>query len=164
MARFVELEHLPIRLTERGRWLHGETPVHPRVAVLFSRHIVPQADGRYYIVLGGNEEAVEVDDAAFFVETMNLLEADGDLERVDIRISDGKEETLDPSSLMISNENVLYARVDRNGFSVPCRFPPSLYHRLALKVEENPDGGFFLPVGGRSYPLKPYVREPKPLP
>ncbi len=161
MARTVEIEHLPVRVTERGRWLHGGTPLHPRVSKLFARSIVPHEDGRYSIVLRGDEEVIEVEDTAFFVESMSLSERDdGLLDSVLLRISDGREEPLDPRTLMISAGSVLYARVIRHGLSVPCRFPPSLYHRLALHVEEDRDDGFVLPLGGKRWPIGPYNRRP----
>jgi hypothetical protein len=163
MARILEIEQLPIRLTERGSWLHGETPLHPRVAALFARHLVPEADGRYFIVLGRDRQPVAVADAAYFVETI-WVEADpeGGIRAIRLTLSDGATETLDPSTLMISGENVLYARVVRHGLSVPCRFPSSLYHRIALHIEEAPGGGYVLPVAGRDHPLAPYDRRPVP--
>lgn len=156
-------EHPPITLTERGQWLHGGQPILPRVAALFARHIVPKPDGRYIIELGDDTEPIQVADTAFFVEGMDLDEIeDGRLAGVQLRLSDGQEEPLNPSSLMISEESVLYARITRHGLSVPCRFPPSLYHRLALHVEENPGGGFVLPLAGQRWPLAPYKPAPKP--
>lgn len=161
MVRVLEIEHLPIRLTERGQWLHGSTPMHPRVAALFARSILPHPDGRYSVVVGKDEELIDVEDAAFFVESMTLVDREqGGLLSVDLRLSDGREQALDPSGLMVSEKNVLYVRILRHGLLVPCRFPPSLYHRLALYVEEDPNETFVLPLGGRSWPIGSYDRRP----
>ena len=147
--------------------MHDGAPLHPRVAALFSRSIVPRTDGKYDIVLPNDRETIEVEDTAFFVTGMDMLEEpDGCLSVVKIHISDGQWEALDAGSLMISDENVLYARITRHGLSVPCRFPPSLYHRLALCIVETGPGEFALPLSGTSYPIGVYsgdARLPKKI-
>lgn len=162
MPTILEIEDLPIRITESGRWLHGTVPLHPRVAKLFARSVVPD-DAGYHLEVGRSRGSLEVADTAFFVTSTDLDEApDGALRAVRITVSDGRAEPLDGATLMSSTENVFYCRVTRHGFSVPCRFPPSLYHRLALHVEAQGDG-YVLPVGADRHPIGPYDPAPHRL-
>ena len=43
MAEFAIIDDKPIRVTADGRWLHGDTSLHPRVEALFERSVVPAA-------------------------------------------------------------------------------------------------------------------------
>lgn len=152
----LEIETLPIRLTADGRWLHGGEPMHPRVARLFGRCLVPDPDGRWHLEVGRERSPVEVDDTGLLVRSLALDEtAEGVLTRARLTFTDDTEADLDPGSLEVSEEHVLYCRVVRHGLSVPCRFPPSLYHRLALHVEEA-EGGFALRTTAGLFPLRPH--------
>lgn len=163
MADVLEIPNLPIRVTERGEWLHGDAPLHPRVAALFKRSVVPHSDGTYELVVGRDRHPLVVADTPYAVEGMHLQTGpSGEPAAVAMRLSDGEEEPLDPATLMLSDEHVLYGRVVRHGLEVPCRFPPSLYHQLALHVEAAPDG-FELPLAGRRWPMSPYDPRPRPV-
>ncbi len=162
MARLLELEELPIRVTSRGEWLHGDRPLHPRVRELFQKNVVPRADGSYLVKLGPAEQVLEVDDTAYFVTRLTTaLGADGRLAAVRLWISDGACEALDGATLMQSPDNVLYCRLRRHGLSVPCRFTPAQYHELALHAEEAA-AGMRLAMGEVDFGFAPY--DPRPVP
>jgi hypothetical protein len=150
MAEWFELDELPIRLNARGEWFHGDRELHPRVAQLFARNLVPQADGTYQIVLGFNRQVVVVEDAAFFVRSVSCVPEDGPLERVEMLVSDERTEVLDPATLIQSPSNVLYAQIERGGRQVPCRFSPATYHTLALHFEMD-DVGAYVMMGQQRY-------------
>ena len=61
-----------------------------------------------------------------------------------LRLNDGSEEPLDPASLTVGAENVLYTRV-KGGYRA--RFLRPAYYRLAPAIEER-DGQFVLVAGG----------------
>lgn len=161
MSYLIELPDLPIRITDRGDWLHGNEPLHPRAVKLFEKHIVASEEG-YGLRIGFSTAPLEVADTAYFVRSMALYRtADGEgLKKIDIVVSDDSQEELEPSTLMQSETNVLYCRVLRSGLWVPCRFPPHHYHALALHAEMD-ERGAYLPVNGRHWYLQPYDRRPK---
>lgn len=164
MADIFLLPEQPIRLNSRNEWLHGDDPIGPRVANLFARHIEVQEDGSYAVRLGAQRQAIDVADAPIVVLRLQCQptgEAPG--ARWLLHLSDGHSEALDPSTLMQSADNVLYCRVRRGEFWLPCRFAPQQYHTLALSAEID-EGGFFLPVAGGRYRLAPYDRRPLPAP
>lgn len=163
MSVFVEFSTDPIRLTAQGVWMHGEDKIIPRVAELFAKNIAVTSAGDYVIVIDRYNAPVQVADTAFFVRTMNIV---GDIEKVELGISDGS--TIELRSLMQSPENVLYTSVPCRVWDgaaltgettdVPCRFPPSLYHALALHAEIDNDRGV-LTVGGHRLVFRDYNKE-----
>ena len=155
MADWYLLPELPIRLTARGDWLHGDTPLHPRVAILFGRNLVPQADGRFEVVLGPSRGAVEVADAAYFVHRLELRLTDAPdeaLAAVVLHLSDGAVEPLDPTTLSQAVDNVLYCRLRRHGIPVRCRFTAEQYHQLAWHMGCEPPPAHLL-LAGQSWPI-----------
>ena len=162
MAQLVEIEHWPIRLTARGEWLHGNEPLHPRVATLFAHSLVPELDGGYRIQLGYARQPVEVEDTAYHVRSVDLRRAGPALQTVMLHLSDGAVEPLDAASLMQSAQHVLYCRIERHGMAVPVRFTPQQYHMLGMDMEPM-RVGFGLRLGGQMWPLGPYVRRPAVL-
>jgi hypothetical protein len=157
MAQWFLLEDLPIRIDARGAWLHGDEPLHPRVAELFARNVRPTHDGRYQVVLGQARQTIVVEDTPFRVKSMYLQEdRAGGLTAVRLSLSDGTEEALNPATLMQSSDHVLYCRIVRDGLSVPCRFAPGQYHSLALHAELDDDDKAYVQVGGARWPLGPY--------
>jgi hypothetical protein len=160
MAKWFELPDLPIRITARGEWLHGDEPLHPRVATLFARNVVPHADGTYFVQLGYARQQLEVEDTAFFVRSLRAPTVGGALGAVTLHTSDDVEEALDPSTLMQSEDNVFYCAIKRHDMTVPCRFTPAQYHELALHAEVDGDAAYLI-VGGKRWPIKPYRRVPQ---
>ena len=161
MAQWFEIREHPIRITARGRWLHGDQPLHPRVEALFARHLTVTGDGSYAIALGFRRHPLQVDDAAFFVRSTRITcDRRGRIERVLLQLSDSSEEELDGATLMQAADNVLYCRIERDGMSVPCRFSPAQYHELALFAEPTDDAPCFF-VAGETWTIAPY--NPKPI-
>lgn len=155
MVQMLELEHLPIRLTALGVFLHGEVAVHPRVAVLFARHIVPQKDGAYRLEIGYDKQPLLVEDAAFRVLSLTLDGPADALRGAILHLSDASQEPLAPQTLMQSAANVLYCRVWRAGLHVAVRFSAQQYHTLAWSMQIC-ETGYALRLAGALWPLQPY--------
>ncbi|MEM6731063.1 MAG: hypothetical protein AAF658_05880 [Myxococcota bacterium] len=164
MAQMVSFDNAPIRITSWGEWIQGEEPLHPRVVELFSQHLVPTMDGRYFIQLGFQRYELIVDDTAYFVVSLDVEKSDdGTLTGIRIKSSDGKTETLRPDSLMQSREdNAFYCRIIRRELGVPCRFPPGIYHTLGLEMEQDAEG-VYLEVNGERYRVADYDSSPVPM-
>ena len=150
MAKWFQLEDLPIRITARGAWLHGNQPLHPRVADLFARNLVPKANGEIYVQLGMAKQLLEVEDTAYFVRSLQV-DAQGPLvHRVVLLLSDGVEEVLDPGTVHQGTDHVLYCRIVRANVAVRVRFTAGQANGLGAYLQEDTTG-FFWTVGGRRY-------------
>jgi len=160
MARLLEVENLPISVTRHDEWLHGGTPLHPRVAELFMRSVVPRADGTYILEIGFDEQPLHVEVAAFFVRRVELDEAAGELRAAFVHLSDGAREPLRPETLEQGDDHALYCRLVRHGLLVPARFLATPYHALAAHVE--PVGErFALRLAGRRWPIAAFDPAPR---
>ena len=163
MAYLLEIEAFPIRINARGEWTHGGKHLHPRVDTLFKKSIRINEDGSYRIEMGPNRAPIEVMDAAFSVQSIQILRAPaGEVESIEMTLSDGEVELLEPLTLMQSEENVLYCRLVRDSFEVPCRFPAAAYHELAFLMDFD-KGEPSLLIGGRQVSFGVYEKTPKEL-
>ena len=161
MATLLEIEELPIRVNTRGEWLHGDKPLHPKVEVLFRESVRINEDGTYRIEMGRNRSLIEAEDVVFFVKSIQLhFSEPNTLKSVTLKLSDGTSEVLNPATLMQSESNVFYCRLERDGFWVPCRFPPAAYHELLLHAEMI-DSKVLLQIGDEQFQIQEYKQNPE---
>lgn len=120
-----------------GRWYSDEEPINnARIALLFSRCLRQTDDGRWQIAMADERAYVTVEDTPWVVTGVDRDPNGG----FRLRLNDGSEEPLDPASLAVGAENVLYTRV-KGGHRV--RFLRPAYYALAPAIEER-DGRFVL--------------------
>jgi hypothetical protein len=135
-----------IRLDKEGRWFHEGVEITHRLTLdLFNRSIKRHPDGGYCLEVGYERAKIVVEDTPYMVKRVDV----GDGGAV-IRVSDGTEEALDPSTLSIGAENVLYCRV--KGGEFPARFLRPAYYQLMQGLKETEDG-YAVEIGGRLWPL-----------
>ena len=160
MAELAILETHPIRVTADGRWLHGDSPLHPRVEALFKRSVVPTEAGDYFLQIDGQRHLLEVADTPYSVTTLSLEDdPSGALRQVRLTLSDGAREPLDAATLMAAADHTLYCRIRRHGLAVPCRIPTRHYYPLALRMEMDGDR-VVLPLAGQRFEVAPYEARP----
>lgn len=162
MAYLVELEEHPIRVNARGRWFHGGEPLHPKVEALFQRHVTVDEAGNYIIQLEHRRAPLEVEDTPFFVRSIRCHRQGGELSRVELILSDGSREDLNPHTLMQSeDDHAFYCQITRGGCLVPCRLGTQHYHELAWDMAYEGERAV-LHLGGGSYPIATYDPRPRP--
>lgn len=152
MAQLLELENKTIRVNARGEWFHGDEALHPRVAELFRRHIVVDTDGTYILHLQHQRAPLVVEDTPFFVRQVSIEKSGTVIDHIDLQVSDGAVEPLDPATLRQGHDNVLYCTIRRSGRAVRCRFTQQLYHTLMLEAETT-ENGHVLTVGGQRWSI-----------
>ncbi len=132
----------------------------PEVYDAFHRTMTRHADGRLYATCLGERCWVVPADTPFVVDAVRLRRAAGraagtgddarPLEGVTLVLKGGVEEALDPRTLSVGRENVLYAWVRDGAF--PARFSRKAYYEIARHIRPFA-GEFALTVGGRTYPI-----------
>ncbi len=134
-----------------GRFRHEGEPIrNAKLRALFTRSVtyLPE-EGKYVVRAGPFRGEVEVEEAAFFVRSV-------DLERGMAQLSDGSEEPLVASSLAWStlDPDVLLCRVkhDLAAGGLPARFGHSAQAELLLEAEEQGDT-LVVPVAGERWRL-----------
>jgi uncharacterized protein len=144
-----------ISIDKEGRWFHkGAEMIQRQIIRLFYEHMSMDPMGRYIIDWAGERCYVEVEDTAFVVRavTPNGIEGEG-LQDLQLLLSDDTIEDLQPETLSIGKEHVLYCRV--KGL-FPARFSRPAYYQLAAHIEEEA-GGYYLLLHGMKY----WIRGPQ---
>jgi len=142
-----------IHVDKEGRMWHlGAEMIHEGINQLLSEHVELDEKGRYIISFRGQRCFVEVEDTFFVIARLDYLKADQESpEKYFVTLNDGTQEELDPSTLTVGRENVLYARVKSGRF--PARFLRPAYYQLTEYVEEK-GGRFVLPYRGFDYVIE----------
>jgi hypothetical protein len=135
-----------LELDEQLVWWHdGERVEHPKVIEAFNRGLRALEDGRYKLEFGNDWCFVKVHGPAFGVVAVDVSD-----EGLSVRLSDRTAELLDPSTLSVNAEGVLFARV-KNGLAT-ARFSRDAQFQLGDLAEDGGKGPV-LRAGGREWAL-----------
>lgn len=134
-----------------GWWYANDERIHNRrINVLFSQHLRKTPEGTYEIAIGQDHVAVVIDDAPYVVTRVSGNPEQG----LTLRLNDESEEALNPSTLYIGREHVLYCRVKSQEH--PARFLRPAYYQLTEYVQQDTaTGSYWLKLGSELFPLPP---------
>jgi uncharacterized protein len=148
-AGFYAVESGKISFRRDGNWYSDEERIdNPRIALLFSQSIKRNPDGSYFLQVAEERAPITVEDTPYVVKG---IEDDGKGGFMLI-LNDDTREAMDPASLAIGADNVLYARVKDGKYRA--RFLRPAYYHLSANFESDGAGRFFVQIGGHRYPLK----------
>jgi uncharacterized protein len=146
-AGFYAIESGRISFRRDGNWYTDDERIdNPRIALLFSRSIKRNQDGSYYLQVAEERAPITVEDTPYVVKAVH--EQNGEFVVV---TNDDEHEPLDPSTLEVGRDNVLYCRVKGGA---PARFLRTAYYHLSNNFFTDEGETFSLVVGGRRYPIK----------
>jgi hypothetical protein len=147
-AGFYAVDSGKISFRRDGNWYSDDQRIdNQRIAELFSRSIRRNPDGSFYLQVADERASITVEDTAYVVKAI-----DGDCQQgFVITTNDNERERLDPLTLEVAPDNVLYSRV--KGGKYRARFLRSAYYHLARFFEPDSQAGFALTVAGRRYPI-----------
>jgi hypothetical protein len=148
-AGFYAVESGKISFRKDGNWYTDEERIdNPRIALLFSQSIQRNPDGSYFLKVAEERASITVEDTPYVIKS---VEDDGKRGFMLI-LNDDTREALDPASLEVGADNVLYTRV--KGGQHRARFLRPAYYHLSGNFEADAAGRFFIQIGGQRYPLK----------
>ena len=117
---------------------------------LFYANLSQDESGRYFIKTGSQSYPVEAEDSAYVVWALDWRRSAE--EGVRLVLSDDSMEKLDPETLQIRKENILYCRVKNGRFDA--RFSRSSYYQIAEHVHYNfQQDSWFIMLDGKPYPI-----------
>jgi hypothetical protein len=149
-AGFYAVESGKISFRRDGNWYSDNERIdNPRIALLFSKNIRRNPDGSYYLQVAEERAAITVEDTPYVVKT---IEDDGAAGGFIVVTNDEEREALDPTSLEVGRDNVLYCRV--KGGNVRARFLRTAYYHLSGHFLADSGDAFSIVVGNRRYPIK----------
>jgi hypothetical protein len=144
----------PLRIDKEGRWFFRDEEItHRKTYLLYCRNLTLDEAGRTILRIGGEQCPVEVEDVPFVVKTLEfVLAKGGELKGIGVILNDETCEELQPETLRIGPDHVLYCRVRSGKFEA--RFSRGAYQLLFpfIRHEEREDR-FFLSVDGKNFDL-----------
>jgi hypothetical protein len=147
-AGFYAVESGKISFRRDGNWYSDDERIdNPRIALLFSKSIRRNSDGSYYLQVAEERASITVEDTPYVVRTVEDRP-----NGLTIVTNDDVREALDPTTLAVGRDNVLYCRV--KGGEFPARFLRPAYYHLSPYFRAENDGQFTLVVDGSHYPIK----------
>jgi hypothetical protein len=147
-AGFYAIESGKISFRRDGNWYTDDERIdNPRIALLFSRSIRRNPDGSYYLQVAEERAPITVEDTPYVVKA--VYENDGGFIVV---TNDDEQEPLDPATLEVGRDNVLYCRVKGGAYSA--RFLRTAYYHLSNNFFTDEGETYSLVVDGRRYPIR----------
>lgn len=143
-----------IRIDKDGVWYYrGAEMFRKDIVNLFYKHLKMDEFGHYLIEFSNERCYIDVEDTAYVVKAVYQTgKGDGSLEELKILLSDDTVETLNPETLEIGAENVLYCKVCQGRF--PARFTRAAYYQIAKFIEfDERENKFYLQTRGQRYYL-----------
>ena len=132
-----------------GWWYANDERIqNRRINVLFSQHLQKTPEGTYEIAIGWDKVKVEIDDTPYVITRVSGDSAQG----FTLRLNDESEERLDPHTLCVGQDHVLYCRV-KTGEHL-ARFLRPAYYQLTVHVQEDVAAhSYLLRVGDDLFPI-----------
>ena len=123
-----------IRRDAQGRWFNGPDPItHPNLVQSFDAWLTLAPDGRFCLSNDINWAYVSIEGPAHFVRGVRVLDG-----QVELQLSSGKRELLDPGSLRQGPDGALYC--DVAGGTLTARFDNAASAGLSSLLGEDEQG------------------------
>ncbi len=142
-----------IFVDREGDWFYGERPIFRKeILETFYDCLRLLEDGRYVLEWQGRLHPITVADTPFVITRVDRITNGAAEAHVLLTLKHLKEtELLDPATLWVGPDNVLYCRVRRGRF--PARFSRPAYYQVAQWIEPVDEDRFALRLGDRLYPI-----------
>lgn len=144
-----------IRIDKDGVWYYRGAEMFRREIVnFFYQNLKRDESGRYVIELPNDRCYLEVEDAPFVVRSVHRSISETDARAtIHLLLSDDSVEPLDPETLRIGNDNVLYCTIKNHSFDA--RFLRASYYQMAGDIEYDEDlNDFFIQLNGHRFYIK----------
>jgi hypothetical protein len=147
-AGFYTIHNSEIRFGRDGCWYaDGRLIENQRIADLFSQHVQRRPGGGYMLRIADEQAPIVVEDTPYVVTGVELG-TDGTMW---IELSDRSRERLDPLTLEVGPDDVLYCRVKAG--AEPARFLRPAYYQIAPHIRTTASGDFAVRLPSGDYPI-----------
>jgi hypothetical protein len=139
---------------KEGQWFHeGAEIIHRPIFLWLIQNLEKDEEGRYLVHLNNQQCVLEVEDTPLVILGVDRVQTGPEEnEEILLTLNDERQEVLDPQTLWLSRENVLYGLV--KGGRIPARFLRTAYYQIARHIEEDENGGFFLSLNRQKFPIE----------
>lgn len=147
-----QLRPCGIYIDPEGEWYHGENRIirSDILELLYER--LDLAPGLGYVLADPKGRCLlDVADAPYIVSRVDLEKGENAGERIVLGLKHlARREILDPLTLRVGTNNILYCRIESGRF--PARFSRPAYYQLAGLIEESA-GEFLIKINGIGYSI-----------
>ncbi len=153
-----DVSSLPIKVDKEGLWYYqGALMFRKDILEVFFKNLKRDEEGRYLVELEGDKSFIEVEDTPIVVEAVSKNDRkDREGESIEIALSDSTSESLDPSTLRMNTENVLYCTIKNGKFEA--RFLRAAYYQIAEFIEHDGEkDSYFIPLNGGKHYIDNYI-------
>ncbi len=125
------------------------------IVQLFYQHLRREESGRFIIELEDDRSYIDVEDAPYAVRSITrTFGPDGGGASFLLLLNDETIETLEPASLRIGRDNVLYCTVREGRFEA--KFSRAAYYQIANSIEyDSARDQFYIVQEGSRFALSP---------
>jgi uncharacterized protein len=143
-----------IFVAKEGQWFHeGAEIIHRPIFLWLIQNLEKDDEGRYLVHLNNQKCVLEVEDTPLVILGADRIQSSPEeKEEILVTLNDESREALDPRTLWLSSESVLYGRV--KGGRIPARFLRPAYYQIAQYIDEDENGGFALSLNQQRFPIK----------
>jgi uncharacterized protein len=144
---------IDIRIDSEGAWFYRNAKMmRQEIIGLFYEHLRQDACGKYYIEIGQQRCAVDVDDTAYVVWALRWARREAAEDFALLLLSDGSSERLDPGTLRIGENHIPYCRVKNGRFEA--RFSRPAYYEFTERLHYDlSNDTYFVLLNNQQYPL-----------
>ncbi len=149
-----KLEPCGVQVDENGDWFHdGNRIFRPEILEALYSKLGQTPTGEFILTDFRGACLLDVADTPFVVSRVDLERDGSGREQIIIRLKNiSQSEVLDPDTLEIGTDNILYCRVFSRRFLA--RFSRPAYYQFAEFVRENDNGqGFYIELNGKRRPI-----------
>ncbi|MGC1402294.1 MAG: hypothetical protein WA974_05125 [Thermodesulfobacteriota bacterium] len=143
-----------IFVSKDGKWYHeGAEIIHRPIFLWLIQSLEKTEDGLFIVNLNNQKCVLEVEDTPLVVRQVDLVrEKTKGKDQIRLTLNDESQEILDPETVWINKESVLYCQVKDGRF--PARFLRPAYYQLAEYIVDEDNGEFALLLDNERYPIK----------
>ncbi len=145
MERNSQKRHYDYRIDSEGNLsIKGSEITDPATLKFFMKHLEALPDGSFQVICMGEINRITAEDVPYVVQNISIHP-----ERIELFFLGNYGETLDPSTLWIGKNHVLYCKIRNGNFSA--RFNRKSYWEIAQEVQQDSSENFYLSLGGLCY-------------
>jgi hypothetical protein len=143
-----------IFVSKDGKWYHeGAEIIHRAIFLWMIQSLEKTEDGIFIVHLNNQKCYLEVEDTPLVVQQVDLIrESPEGQANIRLTLNDESQEILNPDTLRISPESVLYCTVKNDVF--PARFLRPAYYQIAENISEDDSGEFNFILNNKKYPIR----------
>ena len=141
---------------EGNLFFEGNQITDPWVYRFFLRSLNETEDGRLLVVCENEHCYIEVEDVPYIINDISVVRVEKEsIVHIELLFKGGYKEVLDPSTLHVGKDNILYCRVRKGKFLA--RFNRRSYYHIVNFIEYNDKTGEFqIKVKNKPFTIMPY--------